>query len=104
MILTTFLGSLVLVAAATVYAVTRGVTLWRQAKSTERALSTEFALFDERSARTERLLAEADASAQALRAALDRLRLSRARLQILLGSIESAKRRTYWLRVFLPPR
>lgn len=104
MVLYTFLGSLVLVVGTTAYVVARGVELYRQAKRTGRTFSAEFAIFEERSARTERLLAEADGSAQALQAAQERLRISLARLQILLGSIERAKSRTYWLRVFLPPR
>jgi len=36
--------------------------------------------------------------------ALERLRLSRARLQVLLASMERAQRRTRWLRAFLPTR
>ena len=104
MILFSFLASLALVAAATAYVVVRGLSLWRQVKGTGSAFEAELALFDERAARTERLLAEADRSARALQAAQERLRISRARLQVLLGSIEDARRRTRWLRLFLPPR
>ena len=39
-----------------------------------------------------------------LQAATERLRVSRAQLQVLLGSLEGAQRSTRWLRVFLPTR
>jgi hypothetical protein len=103
-ILFAFLLGLVLVVAATVHAALRGVALWRQAKSTSKAFSTELARFEERAARTERLLAEADTSSQALVAAQERLRISRARLSVLLRAFEDDKRRTRWLRVFVPSR
>jgi hypothetical protein len=103
-ILYSFLASLALVVAATTYVAVQGVTLWRQAKRAGGAFDAELSLFDERAARTERLLEEADRSTQALAAAQERLRISRARLQVLLGSLEDARRRTRWLRMFLPPR
>jgi hypothetical protein len=103
-VLAAFLVGLVAVLAGTVYAVVRGVRLWREGKRTGRALTSELALFEERSALTERLLAEAERSSQDLQAALERLRLSRARLQVLLASLERAQRRTRWLRAFLPTR
>jgi Tfp pilus assembly protein PilN len=103
-ILTAFLVGLVLVLAAAVVVAIRAVELWRQGKRTGGAITKELALFEERSARTERLLAEADRASQDLQAATERLRLSRARLQVLLGSLEEARRRTRWLRVFLPSR
>ena len=64
----------------------------------------ELALFEERSARTEELLAGLDRAQADLQAATERLRISRARLQVLLGSLEGAQRSTRWLRVFLPTR
>jgi hypothetical protein len=103
-ILTAFLIGLVLVVAGLVVVVIRGIELWRQGKRTGGAISKELALFEERSARSERLLAEAERASQDLQAAMERLRLSRARLQVLLGSLEEAQRRTRWLRVFLPSR
>jgi hypothetical protein len=103
-VLYSFLGSLVLVLAATAYVAARGLALWRQAKRTGRALSAELATFDERAARTERLLAEAERSSRELAEAQERLRVSRARLQVLLGSLETAQRRTAWLRAFVPTR
>ena len=104
MILVVFLVSLVLVVAATVYAVVEGLGLWRQAKTTGRTLGSELAQFEERAARTEQLLAEAEESSARLQEAVERLRVSRARLAVLSGSLEAAQRRTRWLRVFVPPR
>jgi hypothetical protein len=104
MILLSFLLGLVAVVAATVFSVVRGRRLWKQAKRTGGALSTEVAKFEERSARTERLLDEADRANEELQASLERLRLSRARLQVHLDALERAKKRTRWLRVFLPVR
>jgi hypothetical protein len=103
-VLVAFLVSLALVVIGTTYAVVKGVEFWRQAKSTGRTLSAELALFEERAARTEQLFAEADVSTQALQAAQERLRISHARLNVLLGTFEANRRRTYWLRAFLPPR
>jgi hypothetical protein len=103
-VLLAFLLGLAAVVAATVFCVLRGVRLWRQAKRTGGAFSTEVARFEERSARTERLLAEADRASRDLSAALERLRADRARLQVLLDALERAKKRTRWLRAFLPAR
>jgi uncharacterized protein YhaN len=101
-ILASFLVGLAFVIAATIFCVVRGVRLWRQAKTTGSALGAEAARFEERSARTERLLAEAESSSKELEAALQRLRKSRAELQVLLDAVERAKARTRWLRAFLP--
>ena len=104
MILLSFLVGLAAVLAATVFCAVRGLRFWRQAKSTGGAFSTEMTKFEERSARTERLLAEADRANEDLRAAQERLRVSRARLQVQLDALERAKKRTRWLRAFLPAR
>lgn len=104
MILTAFLVGLVLVVVGLFVVVVRGVALWKQGKRTGKAISTELALFEERSARTEELLAEAERAQADLQAAAERLRVSRAQLQVLLGSLEGARRSTRWLRVFLPTR
>jgi hypothetical protein len=104
MVLLAFLVGLAAVVAATIFCVVRGVQLWRQARRTGGALSSEVAKFEERSARTERLLDEAERASDDLRAARERLSLDRARLQVLLDAIERAKKRTRWLRVFLPVR
>jgi hypothetical protein len=103
-ILLAFLIGLVLALVGIVFAAFRGIVLWRQGKRSGRAISSELSLFEERAARTERLLAEAEKSSEDLQIALERLRLSRARLQVLLASLERAQRRTRWLRAFLPTR
>ncbi len=102
MVLLSFLSGLALVVAATAFVVFRGFDLWRQLRRTGGALTAEVTLFDERAARTERLLVEADRSNRELQAALERLRLSRARLQVLLDALERARARVRWLRLFLP--
>ncbi len=104
MVLAAFLVGLAVTTSATVFAVVRGITLWRGAKRSGGAITSELASFEERAARTEQLFAEAERSSQELDAALARLRVSRARLDVLLGSLETAKRRTRWLRVLLPLR
>jgi hypothetical protein len=104
MILTAFLVGLGLALAGLVVVVVRGVQLWRHGKQTGRAFGDELALFEERSARTEQLLAEADRANEDLQAALERLRVSRAKLNVLLASLETAQRRTRWLRAFLPAK
>jgi hypothetical protein len=103
-ILTAFLIGLVLVVAGTVVVVVRAIELWRGAKRTGGAITGELGRFEERAARTERLLAEAERANKDLGAATERLRQSRARLQVLLDSVEEAQRRTRWLRAFLPTR
>jgi len=103
-ILYAFLVGLVLVVAATIYAVVRGVYLWRQGRRTGGLFTAELARFEERSARTEKLLAEAERSGRELEAAVARLRASRAQLEVLLGALERAQQRTRWLRAFLPSR
>jgi hypothetical protein len=103
-VLTAFLIGLTLGVTGIVIVAIRSVELWRQGKRVGRVFGEELDSFEERSARTERLLAEAERASQDLQAALERLRISRARLQVLLDSLESAQRRTRWLRVFLPTR
>jgi septal ring factor EnvC (AmiA/AmiB activator) len=103
-ILLSFLVGLAAVVAATAFCVVRGLRLWRQAKRTGSALSSEVAKFEERSARTERLLNEAEHANERLQAARERLTADRARLQVHLDALERAKQRTRWLRAFLPVR
>ena len=104
MVLTAFLIGLVLGLVGLFVVVVRGIALWRQGKRTGSLITSELDLFEERSARTEQLLAEAERASGDLQAAVERLRVSRARLQVLLASLDTAKRRTRWLRVFLPAR
>jgi hypothetical protein len=104
MVLSAFLVGLVLGLVGIFVVTVRGVALWKQGKRTGKAITGELALFEERSARTEQLLADAERAQVDLQAATERLRVSRAQLQVLLGSLEEAQRRTRWLRVFLPTR
>jgi exonuclease VII small subunit len=103
-VLAAFLVGLALTICATALAVVRGIALWRNAKRTGATFSAELSSFEERAARTERLLAEAERSSQDLDAAIARFRVSRARLDVLVGSLETAQRRMRWLRVLLPLR
>lgn len=104
MVLTAFLVGLVLAIVGIVVAAVRGIQLWRQGKRSGGAITSELASFEERSARTEQLLAEAERSSQDVQEAAERLRRSRAQLQVLLASVERARHRTRWLRAFLPTR
>jgi hypothetical protein len=103
-VLTAFLIGLVLGLVGLFVVTIRGVALWRDGKRTGGAITSELDRFEERAARTEQLLAEAERASRDLQAATDRLRVSRAQLQVLLASLDTAKRRTRWLRVFLPVR
>jgi diphthamide synthase (EF-2-diphthine--ammonia ligase) len=104
MVLLAFLVGLAAFLAGLAFCIVRGVQLWRQARLTGRTFSTEVARFEERSLRTEQLLAENERATEELRAALERLRADRARLQVLTGAIERARQRTRWLRAYLPAR
>jgi predicted nuclease with TOPRIM domain len=97
-----FLVGLAVVVGGIAIVTARGVRLWRQAKSTGRAFMSELERFDERAARTERLLAENEQSSRELEEALERLRLSRARLEVLRRALERSTARVRWLRAFLP--
>jgi hypothetical protein len=81
---------------------TRGLALWRQTKRTGGAFARELSSFDERTARTERHLAEWERASAELDLALERLRVSRARLRVLQDAVDHAQGRVRWLRVFLP--
>lgn len=104
MVLTAFLVGLVVSLVGIFVVAVRGFALWRDGKRAGGVLTSELALFDERAARTEQLLAEADRANADLQAATERLRISRARLEVLLGSLDEAQRKTRWLRAFLPAR
>jgi hypothetical protein len=104
MVLIALLAGLALVAAGTTVTIVRAVGLWRQAKRTGGQFASELSSFEERAARTERLLAEADRASADLERALERLRVSRARLQVLLGALDRAQGRVGWLRAFVPSR
>jgi hypothetical protein len=101
-VLLSFLAGLAIALVALAVCIVRGVRLWRQLKATGRGFSVELSSFEARSARTERALATLEASGQELEAALERLRISRARLAVLQREVERARERTRWLRAFLP--
>lgn len=101
-VLVAFLVGLALAITGFVVGVVRAVGLWRQVKQTGRALASELSEFEVRSARTERLLAESDDASRELQEALERLRISRARLEVLRGALTRGSARTRWLRAFLP--
>ena len=102
MVLAAFLLGLLLVLVATVFVVVRGIGLWRQTKRTGRTLGSELISFEERAARAERHMSEWERSSRELELALDRLRISQARLRVLLDSVERAQSRVRWIRVFVP--
>lgn len=102
MLLAAFLVGLALVLAALVYAGVRAIGLWRTAKRSGGAITAELSAFEERTVRMERLLAEADRSSRNLQLALERLRVSQARLQVLRTALERSQERIRWLRVFVP--
>ncbi len=102
MILLTFTIGLVVVVVAAASCTVRGVQFWRQLKRTGKTMGGELDMLEASTARTETLLAQVETRSGELEAALERLRVSRARLQILRDAVESAKARVRWLRVFLP--
>jgi len=102
MILLSFLIGLVLVVVAAAFCTVRGLRAWRQFKRTSKTMGAELDSLETRTARTETLLALAETRSGELEAALERLRVSRAQLQVLRGAVESARARTRWLRAFLP--
>jgi hypothetical protein len=102
MVLWSFLVGLALGLAALAFLVTRAIGLWRQTKRAGRMFASELAAFEERAARTERLLGDAERASRDLELALERLRVSRARLDVLRGSLAHSVARTRWLRAFLP--
>lgn len=102
MVLPAFLVALTLVLAATVFAVVRAIALWRQAKRSGRAISGELESFEERTSRAERHMAAFERSSHELELALERLRISQARLRILVAAVERAQDRVRWIRVFVP--
>ena len=102
MVLIAFLVGLGASLLGGVVAVVRGLGLWRQTKRTGAAFARELSSFEERTARTERHLAEWERSSGELDRALERLRVSRARLKVLQDALDRAQGRVRWLRVFLP--
>jgi hypothetical protein len=102
MVLAAFSVALVLSLAATVFAAVRGLQLYRQLKRTRRALAEPLSAFEAKAAEVDRHLDAFEGSSRELERARERLRVSRARLQVLLDTVGRAQRRTRWIRVFLP--
>ena len=102
MVLVAFLVGAALAIGGGAFAAVRGVRLWRETKRTGGVFARELASLQERSAVTERHLAEWEHSNTALEVALQRLHASRARLQVLQNALAQAQARVRWLRVFLP--
>jgi biopolymer transport protein ExbB/TolQ len=93
---------LVGVVGGLVYAVLRGISLWRQFKRTSRSFEGEVARIETASTEIQTHLDRASASNAKLGAAAERLAVSRARLEIQLQAIREARhtmRRVLW---FLP--
>jgi hypothetical protein len=101
-VLPAFLVGLAFTFLGVAVALVRGLGLWRQAKRTGATFVQELGSFEERSARTERHLAEWERASGDLQAAAARLRASRARLQVLQDAVAQAQSRVRWLREFLP--
>jgi hypothetical protein len=101
-VLAAFLAGLALALIGIAFAVARAIGLWRQAKRTGGVFVRELGSFEERSAHAERHFAEWERASADLQVAVERLRASRARLQVLQDSIAQAQARIRWLRVFLP--
>ena len=101
MVLASFLVALVLFLAAATFTTVRGVGLWRDAKRSGGAFEAELAAFEERTARTEELLAKAETSSRDLEAALAGSACRRRGCRCCLGA-RRAPRQVRWLRAFLP--
>lgn len=102
MVLLAFLVGLGLSLAGLTVVVLRALALWRQVKRSGGAIGAELSAFEERAGRAEAHLAQWERASADLDRALQRLRESRARLQVLLDGVERAQARVRWLRVFFP--
>jgi exonuclease VII small subunit len=104
MVLLAFLVGFGLSLAATAVLVVRALRLYRQVKSTGRALAEPLSSFEAKAAEVDRHLDAFENSSKELERALAHLRASRARLQILLDALERSQGRLRWLRAFIPAR
>ena len=87
----TFAASLVAIIAATVIVVVRGVRLWRIARTVGGRLSSELDQIAAASNEIQTHIDAADASANRLREASERLSRSRARLEVQLEALREAR-------------
>ena len=85
-----------------VYAVLRGIALWRRVKRTGKAFGAESARIAEVSEGIQAHLDRASASGDRLRGVAARLALSRARLEVQLQAIREARHAIGRLLWFLP--
>ena len=90
------------VVAGIVYAVVRGLALWRQIKRTGSSFSAESDRIAETSAQMQVHLDRASASGARLAGATERLATSRARLEVQLQAVREARHTMRRLLWFLP--
>ena len=83
--------ALLIIVAATLYAVLRGLELYRSSKRVLRATADELAAIERSTARIEIHLQAAAASGTALNASLTRLHASRARLNVLTAAVDDVR-------------
>jgi hypothetical protein len=96
----TFAAAIVAIVAGTVVAVVRGVRFWRAAKHAGSRFSRELEHIEASAAEIQGHLDAAEAGAEHLSEAADRLRRSRARLDVQLQALREA--RTVLRRVGVP--
>jgi len=90
---------LVAIVGGLAFAVSRGLALWRDIKRGSATLGAELALIGDGSLQIEHHLEAAEASSGRLHESMDRLALSRARLEIQLAAVHEARaqvRRVFW--------
>ena len=90
------------VVAGIVYAVVRGLALWREIKRTGSSFSAESERIAETSAQMQVHLDRASASGTRLAGATERLATSRARLEVQLQAVREARHTMRRLLWFLP--
>ena len=88
--------------AGLLYAVFRGLSLWRQIKRTGGSFSAETARIAEVSAQIQVQLDRANASSERLGVVAERLAVSRAKLEVQLAAIREARHAMQRLLWFLP--
>ena len=87
----TFAAAVVAIVAGTVVAVVRGVRLWRAARQTSSRLGEALDQIEQSAAEIQGHLDAAEAGAEHLSEAAERLRRSRARLDVQLQALREAR-------------